>query len=473
MACSLIVGLGRSGVGAARLLHAQGHHVVVLERDEGPEQQSKAEQLRDQGIQIELGCPLEFSSFQPWLDDIEQVVISPGIPWDHPTLMELRDRGITVRGEMAVAWQALCDCPWIGITGTNGKTTVTHLLHHVLNQAGLHAPMAGNVGHSAAELGLQSMDPSQSKPDWIVMEMSSYQIESAIEVSPTIGIWTTLTPDHLERHGSINAYRDIKKGLLQRSEHALLNADDADLWSRHAHWPDAQWVSSAPTKREPSNLEIWINQDGFVCNKKSALFPADALPMPGEHNRQNMLLVTAAALQAGLTPETIERGLRSFPGVPHRLESLGILHGMDVFNDSKATNYDAAAVALQAIPGPITLLAGGLSKQGDASGWLQLLQKKVCSISLFGSDRNILLELIHSSGYKGDVISHPAMADAVIAAIEQGKRKNAASLLLSPACASFDQYKDFEARGNHFREIIQQHSCKKDTPANQKSAKKG
>ena len=179
MACSLIVGLGRSGVGAARLLHAQGHQVVVLERDNGPEQQSKAQQLKDQGIQTELGCPLEFSSFQPWLDQVEQVVISPGIPRDHPTLMQLRNHGVTVRGEMAVAWQALRDCPWIGITGTNGKTTVTHLLHHVLNQAGLHAPMAGNVGHSAAELGLQCMDPARSKPDWIVMEMSSYQIESA------------------------------------------------------------------------------------------------------------------------------------------------------------------------------------------------------------------------------------------------------------------------------------------------------
>ena len=466
MACSLIVGLGRSGVGAARLLHAQGHQVVVLERDNGPEQQSKAQQLSDQGIQTELGCPLEFSSFQPWLDQVEQVVISPGIPWDHPTLMQLRDHGVTVRGEMAVAWQALRDCPWIGITGTNGKTTVTHLLHHVLNQAGLHAPMAGNVGHSAAELGLQCMDSSQTKPDWIVMEMSSYQIESANEVRPTIGIWTTLTPDHLERHGSMDAYRDIKQGLLQRSKHAVLNADDTDLKSRQAHWPDAQWVSSAQTNHEPFDLELWINPEGLVCGKKGALFPANALAMPGEHNRQNMLLVTAAALQAGLDPQAIERGLRSFPGVPHRLENLGSLHGMNVFNDSKATNYDAAAVALQAVPGPIMLLAGGLSKQGDASGWLQLLQDKVCSIALFGSDRDVLSGLIRGSGYKGDVTSHSTMTDAVTAAVEQGKNGNAASLLLSPACASFDQYKDFEARGNHFREMIEQYPHSPSTRAN-------
>ena len=456
MACSLIVGLGRSGIGAARLLHTQGHQVVVLEQDAGSLQQTKAQSLRDQGIEVALGCPLELSSFKPWIDQIEQVVISPGIPWDHPTLMKLRHQGVTVRGEMAVAWEALRDCPWIGITGTNGKTTVTHLLHHVLNQAGLEAPMAGNVGHSAAELALRCMDPSQPKPDWIVMEMSSYQIEAANEVAPQIGIWTTLTPDHLERHGSIKAYRAIKQGLLQRSKHAVLNADDVDLQSRRAHWPEAQWVSAALTTDQSSDLALWINQEGLVCRKDGPLFEADVLAMPGEHNRQNMMLVTAAALQIGVSPGAVEHGFRSFPGVPHRLENLGMLHGMSVFNDSKATNYDAAAVALQAVPGPVVLLAGGLSKQGDASNWLELLKVCVCSIALFGNDRDILLSLIRDSGFTGAVASHPNMEDALTAAIELGQNNNAASLLLSPACASFDQYKDFEARGNHFRDMINQ-----------------
>ena len=315
MACSLIVGLGRSGIGAARLLHTQGHQVVVLEQDAGSLQQTKAQSLRDQGIEVALGCPLELSSFKPWIDQIEQVVISPGIPWDHPTLMKLRHQGVTVRGEMAVAWEALRDCPWIGITGTNGKTTVTHLLHHVLNQAGLEAPMAGNVGHSAAELALRCMDPSQPKPDWIVMEMSSYQIEAANEVAPQIGIWTTLTPDHLERHGSIKAYRAIKQGLLQRSKHAVLNADDADLQSRRAHWPEAQWVSAALTTDQSSDLALWINQEGLVCRKDGPLFEADVLAMPGEHNRQNMMLVTAAALQIGVSPDVVEHG---FPSDSHQ-----------------------------------------------------------------------------------------------------------------------------------------------------------
>ncbi len=457
MACSLIVGLGRSGIGAARLLHAQGHEVVVLERDDGPEQQEKARQLRNQGIQIELGSPLKLSSFQPWFNEIEQVVISPGVPWDHPTLRQLRRRGIMVRGEMAVAWQALKDSPWIGITGTNGKTTVTHLLHHVLNQAGLHAPMAGNVGHSAAELGLQYLNPERSKPDWIVMEMSSYQIESAVDVSPRIGIWTTLTPDHLDRHGSLDAYRAIKEGLLRRSQHAVLNADDADLQRRRDYWPDAQWVSSRPKTINTENLTLWIDSENKVCSKNGSLFPANILSMPGEHNRQNLLLVTAAALQIGLEPHIIQDGVRSFSGVPHRLEKVGSLQGMTVFNDSKATNYDAAAVAIQALKGPIVLLAGGLSKQGDSKHWLELINDKVCSIALFGSDRNILMGLIRNSKYSRMITSHATLDSAVTAAIQQAINENATSLLLSPACASFDQYKDFEARGDHFKQLIEEH----------------
>ena len=457
MACSLIVGLGRSGVGAARLLHAQGHHVIVLERDDGPQQQSKAQQLRDQGIQTELGCPLEFSSFQAWLDQVEQVVISPGIPWDHPTLMQLRDHGVTVRGEMAVAWQALRECPWIGITGTNGKTTVTHLLHHVLNQAGLHAPMAGNVGDSAAELGLQCMDPAQTQPDWIVMEMSSYQIESAVEVRPTIGIWTTLTPDHLERHKTIDAYRAIKQGLLERSEHAILNADDAHLSSQRLSWPQAAWVSASSTKAGEKGLALWIDEKGMVCRHEGPLFPANAIGMPGQHNQQNMLMVAAAALEAGVSPELIEAGLRSFSGVPHRLEALGMTQGMNIFNDSKATNYDAAAVALEAVPGPIALLAGGQTKEGNAHGWLELLRKRASSITLFGRDREMLRTLILNSGFTGPVSCHIDLVDAVPSAIQAGKQLNAVSLLLSPACASFDQYQDFEARGDHFRKIVNQY----------------
>ena len=205
MAFTIVIGLGRSGLGAARLLHHQGQAVVVLERGEGPDQTSSAAQLRAEGIQVELGIPLDINSFKPWRSDMTAVVIGPGIPWDHPTLEILREEGVQVRGEIELAWEALNDIPWIGITGTNGKTTVTHLLSHVLEQAGLRAPMGGNMGVSAAEMALNIKTGDLPRPDWLVMELSSYQIEAGPTVAPSIGIWTTLTPDHLERHGTLEA----------------------------------------------------------------------------------------------------------------------------------------------------------------------------------------------------------------------------------------------------------------------------
>ena len=452
MTSSAVVGLGRSGVGAARLLHSLGHRVTVLESQQSDQQKRTAEELRQLGIDVHLGCALSPDPFLTWDEPLDQVVLSPGIAWDHPVMQGLRDRGIAVCGEMTVAWNALQHVPWIGITGTNGKTTVTHLLHHVLTHAGLNAPMAGNVGHSAAELALQCTRSSQAQPDWVVMEMSSYQIEAAQQVAPKIGIWTTLTPDHLERHGTLEAYRAIKAGLLQRSTHAVLNADDPDLRNHHSAWPNATWVSTHANPPVPCTL--CIDEEGWVCADAERLFRADALALPGDHNRQNMLLVTAAAQRAGLNASAIEAGLRSFSGVPHRLEPLGMLDGMAVFNDSKATNYDAAAVGLRAVKAPAVVLAGGQTKQGNATEWLELLNERSCGVVLFGHGAVELNQLISASGYTGTVKMTSDLQSALPVASAIGAEQHAASLLLSPACASFDQYPDFEARGEHFRNLV-------------------
>lgn len=449
MTASVVVGLGRSGLGAARLLHAQGHQVTVLESKKDISRQ--AESLQQLGIDVRLGTPLDPDPFLAWEGPLDQVVISPGIAWDHPTLVRLRQQGVPVCGEMAVAWSALAHHPWIGITGTNGKTTVTHLLQHVLTQAGLQAPMAGNVGHSAAELALQCRSSTQ-KPDWVVMEMSSYQIEAAERVAPAIGIWTTLTPDHLERHGSLEAYRAIKRGLLTRSRHPILNADDPDLREHQQDWGPATWVSTSATP--PIPCQLWIDEQHWVRTNDGPLFPADVLALPGNHNQQNMLMVTAAALQAGLPAEAIEAGLKSFPGVPHRLEPLGQLQGLEVFNDSKATNYDAAAVGLRAVPGPALVLAGGQTKQGDAGEWLALLEQRACAVVLFGAGAFELKALIEASSFDGELWIEDDLAAALSRAMDCKTARSASTLLLSPACASFDQYSDFEARGEHFRTLI-------------------
>mgnify|MGYP002045793744 FL=1 len=395
---AIVVGLGRSGIGAARLLHHNGIPVSVMERGNTPQDEERAAPLRQQGIEVTLGLPLKPESFQPWHGRFDTVVIGPGIAWDHPTLHNLRSQGIRVRGEMDLAWQALRHLPWVGITGTNGKTTVTHLLSHVLECAGLRAPMGGNMGVSAAEMALQLKQASGPEPDWMVMELSSYQIEATPDLAPRIGLWTTLTPDHLERHGTLDAYRAIKRGLLERSELAIFNADDPDLRQQRDSWQQRGiWVSAAGPRPDGQDADLWIDAEDQVRAPDGPLFPATALAMPGLHNRQNLLMVTAAARRIGLPAAEIEAALRRFPGVPHRLELLGTVNGLSVFNDSKATNYDAAEVGLRAMTAPVVVLAGGETKRGEAAGWLEQLKRRACAVVLFGAGAEELHELINAS----------------------------------------------------------------------------
>ena len=444
-------------MGAARLLAQSGTDVTVIDSGTGEALDQRARLLQQQGVNVLLGTPLQPSTFQPWLNDLQKVVISPGIAWDHPTIQHLRDKGVAIDGEMAVAWDALRHIPWIGITGTNGKTTVTHLLNHVLQHSGLKAPMGGNMGFSAAEIALELQENRAKQPDWLVMELSSYQIEAAERIHPRIGIWTTLTTDHLERHGTLEKYRAIKRGLLERSELAILNADDPDLRQQRSSWSSGIWVSTEESRPDGNPVDLWIDAEGWVREPEQVLFQASALKLPGSHNRQNMLLVTAAARRIGLSAGQIESALEAFPGVPHRLEPLGHLRTIAVFNDSKATNYDAAEVGLRAMQGSTVVLAGGSVKRGDASGWMEQLSRQACGVVLFGDGAAELNRLLQSSGYSGPLVCCKDLVQAVTAAVDLAQEQNACNILLSPACASFDQYSDFEARGDHFRQLIATH----------------
>ncbi len=448
--------MGRSGLGAARLLRARGLEVTLLESRDDPDLRRQAMGLRQEGIEVRLGVPL---SADACLADPARpphgVVVSPGIRWDHPVLEELRRRGVGVQGEMVPAWESCNGVPWIGITGTNGKTTVTHLVHHLLAVAGLDAPLCGNVGFSAAELALERMAAAADPPDWLVVELSSYQIEAAPQIAPAIGVWTTLTPDHLERHGTLDNYRAIKRLLLENSTVRILNADDPDLRSHASSWDRADWVSAGPAEALPAAVEpfLWI-EAGMVTGRRGALFPADCLAMPGEHNRQNLVMAAAVALHAGVEPAVMERGFRSFPGVPHRLERIREHRGVAYFNDSKATNYDAAEVALRAMSGPAVVLAGGRAKVGDAGAWLAELGRSAPAVVLFGEAAEPFAAMLAGSGYGGTVRTTRSLEEAVPLAAELAGTTGSPNVLLSPACASFDQYTDFEARGDHFRRLV-------------------
>jgi UDP-N-acetylmuramoylalanine--D-glutamate ligase len=489
---TVVVGLGRSGIGAARLLRALGEPVCLAESRSGDALAEQAAALEAEGIPVKLGLPLDADRFDALIPPPATVVVSPGIRFDHPALEALRARGVAVQGELVGAWRAGRAVPWIGITGTNGKTTVTHLVHHLLVAGGLDAPLCGNVGTSAADVvrqrivsgraasgvspsGLSASGASVSDaslsgaslsggssagnlapPDWLVVELSSYQIEAAPDLAPAIGIWTTLTPDHLERHGTLEAYRAIKRRLLEQSGLRILNADDPDLRSRAASWDQARWITAGPRQAALDAgiaPHLWI-EAGEVWNAEGPLFPAAVLAMPGDHNRQNLLLAAAAALAAGLTPAEIEAACRSFPGVPHRLERIREDGGITWFNDSKATNYDAAEVALRALDGPLVVLAGGQSKQGDAAGWIAQLHRQAVAVILFGAARDEFTGLLAAGGYGGRVESVEGLDQAVPLARELAAQGVCPAVLLSPACASFDQYSDFEARGDHFRRLV-------------------
>ncbi len=308
LSCSVVVGLGRSGLGAARLLRAHGETVVVIESGDTPEHRALAAQLETEAIAVRLGVPLSLEAFRDLPRPPAAVVVSPGISWNHPVLEALRSQGVQVQGEIVPAWQASRDVPWIGITGTNGKTTVTCLVHHLLQEAGRDAPLCGNVGISAAEVVLQRRLEQGPRPDWLVVELSSYQIEAAPAVEPAIGVWTTLTPDHLERHGTLAAYRAIKRRLLESSRVRILNADDPDLRQHADSWDRAEWITAGPREALPPGLDavLWIDGNDQVRGRQGPLFPASALAMPGAHNRQNLLLAVAVGLHAGLEPAVME-----------------------------------------------------------------------------------------------------------------------------------------------------------------------
>ncbi len=374
------------------------------------------------------------------------------MPWDAPLLVKARELGIETIGEMELAWRYLNNVPWIGITGTNGKTTTTALTGAIFQAAGLNAPACGNIGYAATEVALAA-----EQPDWVIGEISSYQIESSSTLAPRIGIWTTFTPDHLARHKTLENYYNIKAQLLNRSQLQVINGDDAYLRKVAASlYPDAYWTSVSGKDGLIGEKGFYI-EDGWVVEITNdsvllRIVQASALRMVGTHNLQNLLMSVAAARLAGIEPEAITRGVSEFPGVAHRLEHICTWSGIDFINDSKATNYDAAEVGLVSVKTPAILIAGGEAKEGDDTAWLAKIQQKAAAVVLIGSAAPIFSQRLQEVGYS-NFVDAGTISNAVPQAAELAKKHQAGVVLLSPACASFDQYPNFEVRGDDFRRV--------------------
>lgn len=463
-----IIGLGRSGIAAAKLLHQDSWQVTLVDsateaqiasRFNAVQLQALQQELTKKGIEVRLDSSVTLQpSHAP-----DCVVVSPGVSWDIEPLAKAREQGIETIGEVELAWRYLNNIPWIGITGTNGKTTTTSLLAAIFEAAGLNAPACGNIGNAACELAIQNLDTAQEKNngkasgkafDWIIAELSSYQIESSRELAPHIGIFTTFTPDHLNRHKTLANYYQIKASLLRRCQQKIINGDDRFLQQTGLELgKDVIWTSVKGKNSFLDNrpVEVYI-ADGWIVAFGELIAPVSLFKMPGKHNLQNLLVAIAAAKLAGIDKNAIAKAITSFPGVEHRLEYICTHQGVKFINDSKATNYDAAEVGLNSVAAPVILIAGGQVKTGDDIAWIDSIQDKAAAVLLIGEAAPIFAQRLSDRGYQNYQIVE-TMENAVAQSLAIAKKHQAKVVLLSPACASFDQYLSFEARGDHFRQL--------------------
>jgi len=443
-----IIGLGKSGNAAARLLKLQGWDVNLSDRNSSSNLETQKQQLESEGIEVHLG-----HNFQPD-SSLDLIIVSPGVPWDIPGLKTARNLGIETIGEMELAWRNLRHLPWVCITGTNGKTTTTALTSAIFKTAGLNAPACGNIGYAACELALQENEGTAKPLDWIIAEVSSYQIESSSTLTPRIAVWTTFTPDHLNRHYTLERYYDIKAKLLYQSQQQVINGDDPYLReTAHQRWLSACWTSVLGQEKLVANPEwgFYIENNWLMQNGEKFV-QADALKMVGSHNKQNLLMAVATAKLAGIETEAICEAISTFPGVAHRLEQIMNWQEIDWINDSKATNYDAAEVGLSAVDSPVILIAGGEAKKGDDTAWINRIKEKAVSVLLIGDAAEAFSKRLIDENYSNFEIVE-TMEKAVKKSAEIASKLGAKVVLLSPACASFDQYQSFEHRGEDFRQL--------------------
>jgi len=402
----LVVGLARSGRAAALALARRGVEVVAADRSPHVE---AAERLEDAGVELHLG-----SEEESLLSEVELVVKSPGVPGESPLPSAARARSIPIWSEVELGWRLLGGGhPLVGVTGTNGKTTTTELLGAIFRAAARPVEVAGNVGRPLVDVA-ETIEPDA----WVVCELSSFQLEDVQTVACEVAVLLNLEPDHLDRHGTFEAYRSAKLRIFERARHAVV--------PRGMELPGIEFAADDPLPAEPL--------------------------IPGAHNRENAAAATAAARAAGIEDGAIAEALRTFAGVPHRLELVRELRGVRYVNDSKATNAAAARRGIAAYEAPLHVILGGSVKGEDFTAFARELPANVRTVHLIGEATDDLARALDAAGRDYDRAGDLATA----LAHAHGAAEPGDVVLLSPACASFDQFDDFEQRGDVFRRLVQE-----------------
>ena len=425
---ALVVGLGLSGVAAAETLAGVGWEVVAIDASDAVD----ADRLRSQGIDVR-------APYTAAVDGVELVVKSPGVPGDAEPVAAARAAGVPIWSEVELATR-LAPNPVLAITGTNGKTTTTELTAHLLRQAGIAAHACGNQGTPIARLIHEV--PSD---DWLVTECSSFQLEDVDRFHPRGAALLNLAPDHLDRHGTMEAYRSAKLRIFERME-----AGDMAIAPRGTS-ATTRGVELRHVSRDGENGAIaWDDGQSLQLPAVGKVIDWDDAALRGRHNRENMMVAAALSHHAGAAVDAIRQGLVTFPGVRHRLEFVAEIDGVVFINDSKATNPDAAIAALEAYGPKVRLIAGGRDKGTPFSTLAVAAADGAVAAHLIGEAAPALAEAFAAAGLASTL--HPDLDHAVQAA--RAAASPGEVVLLAPACASFDQFLSYEARGDAFCDAV-------------------
>ena len=437
----LVVGLGRSGVASAFFLQDRGAKVTVSDEKSEAQLQNEIAALLDRGISIETGRHGE-RTFR----DQDLIVVSPGIPSDQPQLQHARSLGIPVIGEVELAFRFL-QGKVIAITGSNGKTTTTTLVGEILSKSGKETLVGGNIGTPVISLVGRSTAETLN-----VLEISSFQLETIQQFRPWIAAILNITPDHLDRHRTFQGYVAAKARMFENQgagDSAVLNADDSTCMALEDKVKGSlYWFSRKKTVTSGAFLQG--DQIVFRQNEKDlTVLSRQDIQLKGAHNLENVLAAVAIGMLAGCAPDQIRKAVHEFRAVEHRLELVATVNGVAFYNDSKATNVDATVKALESFPGNIHVILGGKDKGSDYTPLNPLLRERARSVYLIGAAADKIASQIQGAA---SMVRSGTLDRAVRQAFEAAKSGDV--VLLAPACASFDQFENYEHRGRVFKELV-------------------